>query len=187
MHTCHEHTRHEHTCRNPSRWSPTRGLAALVVLLLFGTPTLADEPETTAFDEILRHYETVRQALSADTLPRVSHHGQAIARIIESLATDWSVERAGVAPDRADEVRSLLPELVTAAETLAGAETLDEVRDAFYALSKPMVRFRKATTGERPLVAYCPMARRSWLQPEGELENPYYGQSMLRCGERIDG
>jgi hypothetical protein len=86
----------------------------------------------------------------------------------------------------AEDVRDLLPELSEAATALSAATTLDAARDAFYDLSKPLVRWRKAAVGDKLVVAYCPMAKRSWLQPEGELGNPYYGQSMLRCGEVVD-
>jgi hypothetical protein len=29
------------------------------------------------------------------------------------------------------------------------------------------------------------MAQKVWLQPKGEIGNPYYGQSMARCGEFV--
>jgi Cu(I)/Ag(I) efflux system membrane fusion protein len=36
-------------------------------------------------------------------------------------------------------------------------------------------------------LAFCPMAFDSkgaeWIQEDGALRNPYYGQAMLRCGE----
>jgi hypothetical protein len=32
-------------------------------------------------------------------------------------------------------------------------------------------------------LAYCPMAKRSWLQRDDRLRNPYYGSAMLSCGE----
>ncbi len=35
-------------------------------------------------------------------------------------------------------------------------------------------------------VAYCPMAKKAWLQKEGEaIGNPYYGQEMPRCGSFV--
>lgn len=141
----------------------------------------------TAFDQILEHYEAVRQALSADRMAGVADAGREIGQILDHLESDWSAERAGVVADKADEARAVLPALQTAADQLAEADDLDAARDAFYALSKPLVRFRKAAAGERPVVAYCPMVKRSWLQPEGEIGNPYHGPEMHRCGEVVDG
>jgi hypothetical protein len=39
----------------------------------------------------------------------------------------------------------------------------------------------KAPDGVR--TAYCPMAKKSWLQKGDTLANPYYGTSMPTCGE----
>ena len=36
-----------------------------------------------------------------------------------------------------------------------------------------------------PAVAFCSMTQKVWLQPSGEIGNPYYGQSMARCGEFV--
>ena len=47
-----------------------------------------------------------------------------------------------------------------------------------------MIVYRNATSEEpRPVVAYCSMAKHSWLQPKGEIENPYFDASMRACGE----
>jgi hypothetical protein len=32
-------------------------------------------------------------------------------------------------------------------------------------------------------VMYCSMAEAEWLQKDDVLSNPYYGASMLNCGE----
>ena len=78
-----------------------------------------------------------------------------------------------------------------AAEALTGASDLGTARDAFYALSKPLVRWRAAVVAsgraedELPVVVYCSMAKRSWLQPAGTIGNPYHGQALAECGEIV--
>ncbi|RYF85874.1 MAG: DUF3347 domain-containing protein, partial [Chitinophagaceae bacterium] len=32
-------------------------------------------------------------------------------------------------------------------------------------------------------VQYCPMKKATWLSSEKQIRNPYYGSSMLTCGE----
>lgn len=32
---------------------------------------------------------------------------------------------------------------------------------------------------------YCPMVKRSWLQPEGDVGNPYFGRKMPGCGNVV--
>jgi len=39
-----------------------------------------------------------------------------------------------------------------------------------------------AAIGADVKVAYCPMARKYWLQKGEAIKNPFYGQSMSDCG-----
>lgn len=139
-----------------------------------------------SFDHIYDHYETVRLALTEDTLEGVSTEAQAIHEAVETLRAEFTPTAAGIDPAKAEQVEELLPELAEAALALTTAADLEAAREAFYSFSKPLVRYRSAVDGERPAVAYCPMARRSWLQPEGEIGNPYYGQAMLVCGNLVE-
>lgn len=68
------------------------------------------------------------------------------------------------------------------------AASLADARDAFYT----QVQVLLALADEGVLAggwsrAYCPMARdgqgASWLQPQKNVLNPYYGSMMLRCGD----
>lgn len=164
--------------------SSLKALAGLVLVML-AVPATADEHNT--FDLVLGHYEAVHRSLTLDSTEHVAGGGRQIAGLLAALEADFTAERAGIDPEAVDSVRSLMPELKRAASDLAAAGDLAGARDAFYALSKPLVRWRKAAGGERPVVAYCAMTRRSWLQPQGDaIANPYHGQSMLRCGEVVD-
>jgi hypothetical protein len=43
---------------------------------------------------------------------------------------------------------------------------------------------RKECEHPKPLIVYCSMAKHSWLQPAGEINNPYYADGAIReCGE----
>ena len=159
----------------------------LFICILGASASFAADGESTAFDQVIEHYEFVRLALTNDTMDGISEEGKKIEAILEQLSREWSPVVAGAQADMAEEVRRLLPELSKAAAVLSAAKSLDRARDAFYELSKPLVRWRKVAGGDKPVVAYCSMAKRSWLQPEGEMGNPYYGQSMLRCGEVVEG
>jgi hypothetical protein len=73
----------------------------------------------------------------------------------------------------------------TAAD-LAKAATLEDARKAFGPLSEAVIAAASAA-GWKGLdevkVAYCPMVRRSWLQKDEAIRNPYYGKAMSNCGE----
>lgn len=161
--------------------------ALILLASMLVAPASFADGESTAFDRVAEHYESIRLALTNDTTDGISEHSKRIAAILEQLSSEWSPAAAGVQADMAEDVRGLLPELTEAAAALSAATSVDAARDAFYDLSKPLVRWRKAAGGDRPVVAYCRMVKRSWLQPEGKLGNPYYGQSMLSCGEVVDG
>ncbi|MEM7351609.1 MAG: hypothetical protein AAF657_12510 [Acidobacteriota bacterium] len=175
--------------QNPFRPASLCCVILLALLITGGASAAAaaDEPAETATSQVLQHYEAIRHALVADTIEGVRDPARAIDSLFADLEADWSAERAGVDPEQSDDARVLLPELRQAAADLARAETLEATRDAFYALSKPLVRWRKVALGDLPVVVYCSMARRSWLQPKGDLGNPYHGHSMERCGEVVDG
>lgn len=70
-----------------------------------------------------------------------------------------------------------------AATEAASAPDMAALRVAFRPLSEAMI---EAGPHQDMAVAYCPMAFNyeggRWLQPLGDVSNPYYGAKMLRCG-----
>jgi len=108
--------------------------------------------------------------------------------------------QTALAQDRVDDVRASAGEIATAATALgapamkidtaavqlASATELADAREKFGTLTDAVVTYMdgerlKAPDGVRK--AYCPMAKKSWLQKGDTLENPYYGASMPTCGE----
>ena len=136
------------------------------------------------FYETMQHYEPIRVALVEDSTEGVAAHAEAIAEDLRQLQAAFTNEEAGIGRDGSELVQEKLPEIIAAAEALAAAETLQAARDAFYEMTKPMVQWHgKLVMTPRPVVAYCPMHKRSWLQPDGEIGNPYGG--MPHCGEIV--
>ncbi|NQX38045.1 Protein of unknown function [Pedobacter steynii] len=79
--------------------------------------------------------------------------------------------------------------LLGLATKISNAADIEVQRTAFAALSADFIERVKASgvnTGEI-YVEYCPMAMNdkgaSWLSNEKDIKNPYYGESMLTCGE----
>lgn len=160
--------------------------ALLLALLAVGAlPALAGGEGT--FATLVEHYEPIREALLHDNLDGVPAHAEAMAATARALHDDFSAERAGVAADSADSVKAALPEIASAADDLAAAGDLEEARSAFGELSGGLVLYWQAgPSGDHGLMAgFCPMVDESWLQPEGELGNPYMGQRMPTCGKKM--
>lgn len=157
-----------------------------LMVLLFGPMLLgASAEETSAYREILGQYEAIRITLLNDAMTDVEKHATAIAKRVEELAEEFDAKDAGVPVEKAEECKALLPEVSSAASRLAEAASLEEAREALFALSKPLGRYRKLADVEGSMVVFCAMAKKAWIQPHGEIGNPYMGQSMPSCGEVI--
>jgi membrane fusion protein, copper/silver efflux system len=122
------------------------------------------------------------------------------SRLPASIVDPYLDIQSALAQDRADEVRAKAGEIATAATSLgapamkidtaavqlASAGDVADARQKFGTLSDAVVAYMdgvhlKAPDGVR--TAYCPMAKKSWLQKGDTLANPYYGTSMPTCGE----
>ena len=145
---------------------------------------LAWAGQPSSFDVVMRHYEPIRVALLADSTDGVAEHGKAIAAELEALQADFSHERVGASHEAMMVVKENLPGMIASAQALAKADSLESARSAFYELSKPLVQWREGVTeAGRPAVAYCPMHKKSWLQPGEKIGNPYGG--MPGCGKIV--
>jgi hypothetical protein len=130
----------------------------LVVVMTLIFAVAASASQTKLFEK----YETVRQALLSGSLDDVQRTANGLGNVARAEKQNVIAERASA---------------------LAAAANLKSARDSFAMLSEEVIRFRDARSGTRPVVAYCSMAKKSWLQPKGALTNPYMDESMRSCGE----
>jgi hypothetical protein len=108
--------------------------------------------------------------------------------------------QTALAQDRLDDVRASAGEVATAAASLgapamkidtaavqlASAGEIEDARAKFGTLSDAIVTYMDGlhlTAPDGVRKAYCPMAAKPWLQRGETIANPYYGSSMLTCGE----
>lgn len=159
-----------------------RRLLAVGLLLI---PGVLGAVESSAYEEVSGHYEAIRLALLGDSLDGVNAHAEAIQQLANNLVDDFSPERAGVAEVEGGKLEAALREIGVAASSLSTAGDLAAARDDFFSLTRPMAQYRKLAGTAGTVVAYCSMAQKAWIQPEGELGNPYMGQQMPRCGEVV--
>lgn len=68
---------------------------------------------------------------------------------------------------------------------ISASKDLKKQREYFANFSSNMAAVAKAlkVTDQPVYLQYCPMKKASWLSSEKEIRNPYYGSSMLTCGE----
>lgn len=79
--------------------------------------------------------------------------------------------------------------MATLAAKIGAAKDIDFQRTVYAELSNDFISRVKATglTSGEVYVEYCPMALNdkgaSWLSNQKDIKNPYFGESMLTCGE----
>jgi hypothetical protein len=64
-------------------------------------------------------------------------------------------------------------------------KNMEELRNSFKKLSEVFISKADKKDLKGLMVATCPMAEARWIQKEGSIRNPYYGKSMLECGEKV--
>lgn len=75
--------------------------------------------------------------------------------------------------------------LVKDAGKISESKDIKKQREYFANFSTNMAAVAKAVklTDKPVYYAYCPMKKAYWLSSEKEIKNPYYGSSMLSCGQ----
>ena len=135
-----------------------RTLVIPATFAMFLFAVAASAGQTKLFEK----YETVRQALLRGSVDDVQSTAKALGDASRAEKQNAIAERAFA---------------------LAAAANLKGARDSFAMLSEEVIRFRDARSGDRPVVVYCSMEKKSWIQPKGAVTNPYMDASMRSCGE----
>ncbi len=159
-------------------------IAVSIIALVAGAATSA-RADTSTFDAgmkpIATQYAKIHKALAGDSTRGV----QAAARKIAALA--GKLKARSVSGAHAKHYAGLPAKIKAAAVKLSRAKAIDKQRAAFKELSRPLAMW---VTMSRPAginVVFCSMAKGSWLQTDKQIQNPYYGAKMLRCGEVVAG
>lgn len=144
--------------------------------------TIVHVPETfrAGLSTVFDSYLDAQEALGADDLERFVDGARALRRAV------IAVDVGGVEGDALQTWRrgAAVLRLEDAPVDLVAARTL------FESMSRAMIEFSRSfgNPGEHTVyLAFCPMAfdntGAEWLQRDATVFNPYFGASMLRCGE----
>lgn len=163
-----------------------RSMPALVLVALLFLLPLSTHADAPGFDPLLEQYDRIRLALANDTLDGVAN---AAGRIAETGGMAGHLHPGGKAGSSVTEMRDtkpLLDRLASEARTLAKAKDLDTARASFARMSDMLIEYRRMTHSKNGVVVHCPMAKRSWLQKDDKITNPFYGASMAKCGQIVN-
>lgn len=142
-------------------------LAIILVALLLSSPGLSAQQPSDSTRAIVQSYLEIQANLAADKLAEAKGPARALVTRAGALGKDGEA-------------------LAKAAAAIDAAADIERARDAFGPLSDAVIARVQAegAAGFSDLrLAYCPMVKRSWLQREAQIRNPYYGKAMLGCGE----
>lgn len=167
---------------NPSLMDPSRATSFPPgpLRLAATTPLLLAGDAATAFDRAYSAYFEIQQTMAADMAPEAS----SLAALRDALN---QLEVLVAVPDEAQR------QFARARNAVRGMTgSLEDARSSFRTVSQAMLRAATEARGPQTSVSlahyHCPMVPGNggdWMQPGGELANPYWGAEMLRCGELV--
>ena len=133
------------------------------------------DPALEAAHFAMNGYEQIRAELARDSVEKIPD----LARALQQALQD---ERLAGTP----EIQRALP----AVAALTAEKDLARARSHFGELSRAWVTLaqRDPRLAEGWSAFECPMTSgyRRWIQPGGEMGNPYMGTRMLQCGSAVD-
>jgi Cu(I)/Ag(I) efflux system membrane fusion protein len=131
-------------------------------------------------------YYIAEDALAKDKLKEAKTALFAL-NIIVSATIPNSFELSEKALEKWNDLRN---RLISETENTQHWKSIDEARKAFNGLSQTMLSLEQSfghDSDESYYEIFCPLAFNntgaSWLSKEKDINNPYFGASMLKCGE----
>ena len=153
-----------------------------------GQGTVREEaPQPSAREDLAPAYEaylSAQTALAGDDMEAAT----SAMRLVSERASQ--VDEGSFSIDSLPRWQSLSQDLIAAADRGGSAPDIAQARVDFELLSRAMIALNEqfGHAGEAAYyLVFCPMAfdevGARWLQSSEAIRNPYYGASMLNCGE----
>jgi protein SCO1 len=146
--------------------APERPASASSAAIVSSAPS-GPAPRPADVSALVESYLRIQTALAEDRFDGVLDGALAIANLTAKIGSRAAAVKVGVNP-------------------FAQAADLRAARDAFGPLSDAVIAFVRGAgggIGDGINTAYCPMARKWWLQRGKTVSNPYFGKAMAECGE----
>jgi Cu(I)/Ag(I) efflux system membrane fusion protein len=139
--------------------------------------------------EIYDRYFEAQLALSRDNMQAAAE----ALRKLRQTAQAITVDKVGIEGHAARLWQDSQHALMTSTEHLSHWTSIESVRKGFESISETVIALVQSFghTGDQNFhEIYCSMASEntgaSWLQTDRQVQNPYFGTKMLRCGEVSD-
>jgi hypothetical protein len=147
-------------------------LSLVVILAATFYVGYAQQGVTAGSSQLLQNYLEIKNALVAGDPSAASIKSGEFAKTLMGIDTGHVKEATRMA-------------LLKHAGLISISKDLRIQRENFATLSVNMYLLAKSSKlSDTPLYyVYCPMRKAYWLSSEATIKNPYYGSSMLTCGQ----
>ena len=142
----------------------------------------AAEPLQAQIDQLVSQYMELKNALVA------SDAAAAKAAATEVLTVAKAMPVATLTTDEKAYAEEKTAAVISAAEAMAAASDVEAQRAHLEHLSESLFSLAKAfdAAGQTLYYQHCPMAMNDkgayWLSANKEIQNPYFGEKMMKCG-----
>ncbi len=146
-------------------------------------PMVINQKAKDALQPLFNHYMNFKNALVNDDMKKAQQEGKALRTALDKVSMSLFTG------DAHNEWMKYSSTLKGALEHIEHYTNIGEVRISFQQTSDAMISMANSfkPTSSNVYVQFCPMADNnkgaSWLSTEKEIKNPYFGASMLGCGE----
>ena len=151
-------------------------LAPLTYCSLAQAPQLRkDSSKHTQLPQLLSLYYNIKNALVAGNSNLASAKAEEFVKFANGI--DYKIISEG-------NINTLIKD----AGKISVTNDISKQREYFANFSHNIIAVAKAIklTDEPIYQVYCPMKKTYWLSSEKEIKNPYYGSSMLTCGQVVE-
>ncbi|MFH6993718.1 DUF3347 domain-containing protein [Flavobacterium sp. FlaQc-48] len=137
--------------------------------------------DSSQLQSVYDAYFTVKDALIKSDAKLTS------AKATDLLAAITAIKMDKLKTNEHTAWMKVVKKLTADAKSISTTSDLKKQRETFKSLSKntyELIKVSKST--ETVYKQYCPMADADWLSKEKAVKNPYYGSSMLTCGNVVE-
>ncbi|MEP6929919.1 MAG: DUF3347 domain-containing protein [Flavobacterium sp.] len=170
--------------------SITAVLAAITIVLSVNTSianevksqtTTEDVQESNQLKPVFDNYFAMKDALIKSDAKTTS------AKAASLLTAIGAVKMDKLKTEEHNIWMKVMKKMTADAKSISSNQDVKKQRETFKSLSKNTYELIKASNPtETVYYQYCPMADANWLSKEKAVKNPYYGSSMLTCGNVVE-
>jgi len=149
----------------------------LIYFLLMLSLVAFSQDKASAIETLLVKYYDIKNALVNSEPDNVIKGATAFSTALKAIDFKTLSTKEQTA------FKSVQATLLTGANSIAETKDLAKQRALFQSFSDNMIILVKSTPLTQPAyITYCPMKKAYWISSVQLIKNPYYGSSMLTCG-----